>query len=130
MWATADESVDDVRQLCARVFAHSDATIEALPIDATGRVPWWGPQGDGVTLGLILVHVISDVARHAGHADILREQTDGAAGLRTDNDNLPTDDEAWWSDYVERLRTVADTASVAANVKDSLTFRDTDVGGA
>jgi hypothetical protein len=28
----------------------------------------------------ILVHMIEETARHAGHADILREQIDGAVG--------------------------------------------------
>ena len=29
----------------------------------------------------VLVHVLSETARHAGHADILREQLDGATGV-------------------------------------------------
>ena len=29
----------------------------------------------------IYVHMIEETARHVGHADILREQTDGAAGV-------------------------------------------------
>jgi hypothetical protein len=28
----------------------------------------------------ILVHLIEETARHAGHADILREQIDGSVG--------------------------------------------------
>ena len=32
------------------------------------------------TLRWIMVHMIEETARHVGHADILREQTDGAAG--------------------------------------------------
>lgn len=38
------------------------------------------PELGGVTLRWIYVHMIEETARHAGHADILREQTDGAAG--------------------------------------------------
>ncbi|MFI8132187.1 DUF664 domain-containing protein [Streptomyces diastaticus] len=34
-----------------------------------------------VSLRWILVHMIEETARHAGHADILRELTDGATGL-------------------------------------------------
>ncbi|WP_448619613.1 mycothiol transferase [Geodermatophilus sp. URMC 65] len=34
-----------------------------------------------VSLRWIYVHVIEGTARHAGHADILRELTDGAAGV-------------------------------------------------
>jgi hypothetical protein len=32
------------------------------------------------TLRWILVHMIEETARHVGHADILREQTDRASG--------------------------------------------------
>jgi hypothetical protein len=32
------------------------------------------------TLRWILMHMIEETARHAGHVDILREQTDGATG--------------------------------------------------
>ena len=34
-----------------------------------------------VSLRRIVTHMIEETARHAGHADILREQIDGAAGL-------------------------------------------------
>jgi Protein of unknown function (DUF664) len=47
-------------------------------IDAPGYAPWWHEE---VKLFNIMVHVLSDVTRHAGHADILREQLDGAVGL-------------------------------------------------
>ena len=49
----------------------ADATIVELPLDAVGRVPWWG--GDPVTLHHVLVHVTAETQRHAGHADIIRE---------------------------------------------------------
>src|SRR5690242_14398742 len=56
----------------------SRATISMLPIDAPGHVPWW-PRPD-VKLFNIMVHILSETSRHAGHADILREQLDGAIG--------------------------------------------------
>jgi hypothetical protein len=59
------------RPLPARVWEHSDATINALDIAAPGHVPWW-PRPD-VKLFNILVHALRDQP-HAGHADILREQ--------------------------------------------------------
>ncbi|AGL18159.1 hypothetical protein L083_4649 [Actinoplanes sp. N902-109] len=49
-----------------------------LPVDAPGRVPWW-PSPD-VTLFAVMVHVLQDTSRHAGRADILREQLDGLTG--------------------------------------------------
>jgi uncharacterized damage-inducible protein DinB len=108
MWAGPDETRASVLALFARTAAHGDATIEALPLDARGAVPWWAPETREVTLHRILVHLISDVQRHAGHADVVRELIDGSAGLRADNDNLP--DDLDWPAYVARLQRVADEA--------------------
>jgi uncharacterized damage-inducible protein DinB len=107
MWATLDESRQGILDLFERVNAHADATIEALDLDATGRVPWWPQDRNPVTLHQILVHMIAEFNRHAGHADIVRELIDGAAGLRADNDNLPAVDAAWWIAYRERLEETA-----------------------
>jgi uncharacterized damage-inducible protein DinB len=108
MWATAEESRDDVVTLYRRAWSHADATIEALPLSAAGRVPWWQGDRADVTLHLVLVHVIAETHRHAGHADIVRELVDGAAGLRAGNDNLPPGtDQGWWQDYRNRLERVA-----------------------
>jgi len=90
-----------------RAWAHADATIEALPLDAVGQVPWWHPDRREVSLHRVLVHVIAETHRHAGHADIVRELIDGAAGLRADNDNLPPADQEWWRSYRERVERAA-----------------------
>jgi uncharacterized protein DUF664 len=103
-WVPAEVSAADVVDFYRQVIAFSDATIAALPLDAVGTVPWWS-DGD-VTLHLVVTHVIVDIARHAGHADVLREEVDGAAGLRSDVSNLP--DGVDWPAYVERLRQVAE----------------------
>src|SRR5919198_2476623 len=95
MWATAEETREQIVGLYHRVWAHSDATIEALPLDALGRVPWWPPERGEVTLHRILLHMIAETNRHAGHADIVRELIDGSVGLRPDNDNLAPGDRAW-----------------------------------
>ena len=57
------------------------------------------------------MHLIAEIARHAGHADIVRETIDGAAGLRDGVSNLPEHDAAWWDAYVERLRATAEATS-------------------
>lgn len=114
MWATADESREEIVGLYHRVWAHSDATIEALPLDAAGRVPWWPQERSQVTLHRILVHMLAETNRHAGHADVVRELIDGKAGLRSDNDNLPPVDEAWWAEYHDRLEEVAKQAGARA----------------
>jgi uncharacterized damage-inducible protein DinB len=107
MWATAEESRDDIVSLFHRTSAHADATIDALDLEAVGQVPWWPPERRDVTLHRVLVHMVAETHRHAGHADLVRELIDGAAGLRADNDNLPPADPAWWTAYRQRLETVA-----------------------
>ncbi len=104
LWATSDESRESIVALYQRAWAHSDATIDELELDSEGAVPWWPEERRTVTLHHILVHMTTETARHAGHADIVRELTDGAAGLRPDSSNLPDED---WESYVERLRDVA-----------------------
>lgn len=108
MWATADESRQQIIDLYHRVWAHSDETIRLLPLDAQGRVPWWGERGD-VTLHRILIHMIAETHRHAGHADIVRELIDGVVGYRAENDNMPEVDRSWWESYRNRLEELART---------------------
>jgi Protein of unknown function (DUF664) len=107
MWATPEESRADIVDLYRRAWAHTDATVAALDLDATGRVPWWPPERRDVTLHQILVHVIAETHRHAGHADIVRELIDGSAGLRAGVTNMPDVDRAWWVDYRNRLEEAA-----------------------
>jgi hypothetical protein len=111
MWATADESRDSVVGLYRRVWAHSDATIDALALDAVGHVPWWPPDTNDVSLHQIMIHMIAETNRHAGHADIVRELIDGAAGVRPDNDNLPSLDQPSWTAYRDRLEQAAREAA-------------------
>ena len=113
MWATPGESREQIIRLYQRACAHSDATIDALALDATGRVPWWPPERGEVTLHRILVHMIAETSRHAGHADIVRKLIDGAAGLRADNTNMPPGDEASWESYRSRLERAAREADQA-----------------
>ena len=107
MSAAAHESRDDITGLYRRVWAHADATISALPLDATGHVPWWPAGRNEVTLHRILVHMATETDRHAGHADIIRELIDGAAGHRPDYDNMTPGDQAWWDGYRATLERVA-----------------------
>ncbi len=108
MWATPGQTIGWMREFTDRVWAHCDATIDALDLQARGRVPWWGERRD-VTLERILVHVSIEYARHTGHADILRELIDGEVGLRQGSDNMPDRDTEWWKAYVAGLKTAADS---------------------
>jgi len=110
MWATPNESREQVISLYRRAWAHSDATINTLSLDAIGHVPHWPAHRSEVTLHQILVHMIAETHRHAGHADIIRELIDGAAGMSKDNDNMAPGDQTWWDSYRDRLEHAAQEA--------------------
>lgn len=107
LFVTADESREELYRFWDAAWRHADATIDALPLDAAGHVPWWGKKAD-VTLHVLLVHMSTETYRHAGHADILREMIDGSIGHRAQNDNLPEHDPQWWLDYHALVQREAD----------------------
>jgi hypothetical protein len=107
LYVTSTETRDEIVSFWERAWAHADATIDALPLDAVGEVPWWGDKSE-VTLHLLLVHMTTETWRHAGHADILREELDGSIGHRAQNDNLPEHDPQWWADYHALVQREAD----------------------
>jgi hypothetical protein len=111
MWATEDESRVEIVDRYRRMWAHSDATIAALDIDAAGYVPWW-PRPD-VKLFNILVHVLNETNRHAGHADILREQLDGAVGTESGSAALHGRDATFWENHRAELERAAQAAARA-----------------
>ncbi|MFB9610246.1 DinB family protein [Kutzneria kofuensis] len=102
MWATEHETRGEIVERYRRVWEHSDGTIEALAIDAPGHVPWW-PRPD-VMLFNVLVHMLTETSRHAGHADILREQLDGATGTNAQRD------EAFWEARRKEIERAAKAA--------------------
>ncbi|MDI5961219.1 DinB family protein [Streptomyces sp. SL13] len=107
MWATADESREQIIGLYRWSWRHADATIDTLALDATGRVPWWPAERSEVTLHQVLVHMIAETHRHVGHADIVRELVDGAVGVRDGNSNMAPGDQSWWEEYRHRLERAA-----------------------
>src|SRR5262245_62100749 len=111
MWATGEESRDQIVGLHRRAWAHSDATIDTLALDAVGHVAWWPDDRSEATLHLILVHVIAETNRHAGHADIVRELIDGEVGLRAGTTNMAPGDPNWWDSYRNGLERVAEEAA-------------------
>ena len=103
MWATAAESREAIIALYHRAWLASDTTIAALPLDAIGHVPWWPADRSEVTLHRIMAHMIAETHRHAGHADIVRELIDGAAGRQPGNGNMAPGDQDWWEGYRRRV---------------------------
>jgi uncharacterized damage-inducible protein DinB len=105
LWVRADETREEIVGLYRRACAHADETIAALPLDAVGRLP--GDGGVELTLHHSLAHMIAETQRHAGHADIVRELIDGAAGQRASGVNTPEADAAWWAAHRERVERAA-----------------------
>jgi Protein of unknown function (DUF664) len=108
MWATADETRAEIIDRYRRVWEHSDSTIADLDIDSPGYVPWW-PRPE-VKLFNILVHVLTETNRHAGHADILREQLDGAIGTGAGRSNLHERDADSWANHRAKIERAAKKA--------------------
>lgn len=104
-YLTAEETVNGLLSTYERVREFCDETMATLPLDAPGEVPWWSAERNPVTLGEIVVRVMQDLARHAGHADILRESIDGAVGDQAAGSNIPTVD---FPAYVAKLADLAE----------------------
>ena len=78
-----DETIEDVFARYDRIAEQTEKTVAeigdlgyAIPIDHS--VPWNRKDLDHWTLRWVLLHLIQETARHAGHADIIRETIDGA----------------------------------------------------
>jgi uncharacterized damage-inducible protein DinB len=71
-----EETTAEVLAFYARARATADRVIDELELEETGTA-WFG---DPVTLRWVLIHMVEETARHAGHADILRELIDGMTG--------------------------------------------------
>lgn len=74
------ETTDDVLAFYARARTAADQVIAEVGLEEVGRA-WFG---DAVTMRWVLIHMIEETARHAGHMDIIRELLDGATGDHRD----------------------------------------------
>ena len=107
LYARADESREEIVDLYRAAWRHGEGTI-ALGLDTMGRVPHWSEERAHVDVRFVLGHLVAETARHAGHADILREQLDGSVGRFRDRDNMPGVDADWWDAYLSRVQAAAD----------------------
>jgi hypothetical protein len=107
LWVPANESMQDIIDLHHFSAKHSDETIESLPLDAPGVVPWWSEDKKNVTLHQILVHMCVETARHAGHADIIRELIDGSAGQNPKDTNISNRNSEEWAAHRFRIEQAA-----------------------
>jgi hypothetical protein len=113
MWATANETSEYLIGLYQRACAHADQSIDGLDLLTPGRVAHWAEGRRDTTMGVLLIRMVAETARHAGHADVVRELIDGRAG--PDHDAL---DETAWQKYVARIQAAADSFASAPGLSD------------
>ena len=107
LWVTPDQSRSNIIDGYRQAWSLADSTLDELPLDTVGAVPWWPAHDNALTLHHALVRVVSDIQRHAGHADIVREMIDGTIGMNKDNASVPTNDPAWWRAHHQRVEEAA-----------------------
>lgn len=101
-----ERSLEQTLAFYRRATAWSDETVAATPLEATGTVPWWHEERRHPTLHTMLVHLIAETHRHAGHLDILREGLDDRIGMIPDATNVV--DGYDWPAHVARVQEAAD----------------------
>jgi hypothetical protein len=70
------DTIESISALYQQEIARSREIVAGASLEDLGKNQERGPR----SLRWIMVHMIEETARHAGHADILRELTDGAIG--------------------------------------------------
>jgi uncharacterized damage-inducible protein DinB len=71
-----EETTADVLAFYGRARAAADRAVDEVGLEETGT-SW---SGNAVTMRWVLIHMVEETARHAGHVDILRELIDGMTG--------------------------------------------------
>ena len=104
MYALAGESREWLLDVYRRSWAHGDANVRALGLEAPAEVPWWPEERRHTPRGHLLIHMLEETAQHAVHADGVRESVDGRGGR--DRDEFG--DDAHWRDFVARIQAEAD----------------------
>jgi hypothetical protein len=100
MYAKPDESSEQIVAAYRAATAAADQSIDELDLDTMGR----HHIGIPVSLRWMLLTVLLDTARHAGHADIVRELVDGAAGSHREWPGVHAADDDYWQTYLARVR--------------------------
>jgi hypothetical protein len=82
----SDETLADVFAFARRVAEETDAVVRAIPdlgqrVPVPRGVPWYPDDLDAWSVRWVLMHIATETARHAGHADIVREAVDGATAF-------------------------------------------------
>jgi hypothetical protein len=80
------ETLADVLALYDEVASRTEEVIAGItdlgqPVPVPKEVPWFPKDVDAWSVRWVLLHLIEETARHAGHADIVREHIDGATAF-------------------------------------------------
>jgi len=95
---TDDESVEDILALADEIGRETEEFVNALPdldykVPVPKGVPWFPDDLEFWTARWVLLHVMEELSRHAGHADIIRESIDGSNAFvllaKSEGDNPP-----------------------------------------
>lgn len=80
---TADQSLDSVLEAYHAAAARTDALVRTVDLDAAHPLPEapWNPPDTAWTARRVFVHLVAEIAQHAGHADLLREAIDGRKSM-------------------------------------------------
>ena len=111
MYAAAEESSDLILEFFQKTWTHALETFAVTDLEDTGTVRWWPEDRRHPTLRTILVYMTVEVARHAGHVDIIRELIDGEVGRFDGDESVPGSDEIDWVKYVADVEAAARAAS-------------------
>jgi hypothetical protein len=105
----AGETVASLLEAYAAVAAETEAIINGIadlgqPVPVPKDVPWFPRDVEAWSVRWVLLHLIQETARHAGHADIIRESLDGATmyALMAAAEGWQADLERWQAEYASR----------------------------
>jgi uncharacterized damage-inducible protein DinB len=78
------DTLEDVLALYDQVASETEDIVAGIPdlghpVPVPSGVPWFPDDVEAWSLRWVLLHLIEETARHAGHADIVRESIDGAS---------------------------------------------------
>jgi uncharacterized damage-inducible protein DinB len=81
-----DETLQATLDSYTEAAVATEAIVDSIgdmghPVPVPAGVPWFPKDVDAWSLRWVLLHLIQETARHAGHADIIRETVDGGTGF-------------------------------------------------
>ena len=81
-----DESLEEILAASIAVGEETERVVRGIadlgqPVPVPQGVPWYPQDLDAWSVRWVLMHLVAEIARHAGHADIIREAVDGGTSF-------------------------------------------------